>query len=159
MYIRKRAGRSRFSRVYPGSINCICWALFLFVLSDYPEHHLGGLVIRYIPRVLILSCVLSALLAYGQSSADNHSVMLPTTKVLTTPVPGRLGSTNSFPVTMVLSPNGHYAAVLNDGYGTQETLARQSIGVLNLDTNRITDFPDRRLGDDAHQSYYIGLAF
>ena len=116
-------------------------------------------MIRYIPRVVVLSCVLSTLLVYGQSSADNHSVKLPTTKVLTTPAPGRLGSTNSFPVTMVLSPDGHYAAALNDGYGTQETLARQSIGVLNLETNKITDYPDRRLGDDAHQSYYIGLAF
>ena len=110
-------------------------------------------MIRNVRRVLVLSCLSSALLVYGQSSADNHSVMLPTTKVLTTPAPGRLGSTNSFPVTMVLSPDGHYAAVLNDGYGTQETLARQSIGVLNLETNKITDYPDRRLGDDAHQSY------
>jgi len=116
-------------------------------------------VIRNISRVLILSSLSSALLVYGQSSADNRSVMLPTTKVLTVPPPGRLGSTNSFPVTMIVSPDGHYAAVLNDGYGTQETLVRQSIGVLNLDNNKITDFPDARLGDDAHQSYYVGLAF
>jgi DNA-binding beta-propeller fold protein YncE len=116
-------------------------------------------VIRNISRLFVLVCVSSALLVYGQSAADNHSVMLPTSKVLTTPAPGRLGSTNSFPVTMVVSPDGHYAALLNDGYGTQETLARQSIGVLNLETNKIADFPDARLGDDAHQSYYLGLAF
>ena len=116
-------------------------------------------MIRNIARVLALSCLLSALFVHAQSSPDNHSVMLPTTKVLTTPAPGRLGSTNSFPVTMVVSPDGQYAAVLNDGYGTQETLARQSIGVLNLGTNKITDFPDARFGDDAHQSYYVGLAF
>ena len=116
-------------------------------------------MIPNIPRVLILSCLLNTPFAYGQSSSDNHSVMLPTSKVLTVPAPGRLGSTNSFPATMVVSPDEHYAAVLNDGYGTQETLARQSIGVLNLETNKITDFPDARFGDDAHQSYYIGLAF
>ncbi len=114
---------------------------------------------HYIPRVLILSCLSSALLVYGQSSPENHSVMLPTSKVLTVPAPGRIGNTNSFPVTIAVSPDGHYAAVLNDGYGTQETQARQSIGVLNLETNKITDFPDARLGDDAHQSYYVGLAF
>jgi DNA-binding beta-propeller fold protein YncE len=78
---------------------------------------------------------------------------------LTVPAPGRIGSTNSFPATMVLSPDGHYAALLNDGYGTQETLARQSISVLNLDTNQIADFPDERFKDEAHQSYFIGLAF
>jgi hypothetical protein len=60
---------------------------------------------------------------------------------------------------MVLSPDGHYAALLNYGYGTQETLAHQSISILSLDTNKIADFPDSRLGDDAHQSYFIGLAF
>ena len=60
---------------------------------------------------------------------------------------------------MVVSPDGHYAAWLNDGYGTQETLAHQSISVLDLKSNQITDFPDKRLGDTAHQSYFIGLAF
>jgi hypothetical protein len=79
--------------------------------------------------------------------------------MLTVPSPGRIGSTNSFPATMVVSPDGHYAALLNDGYGTQETLAHQSISVLDLKSNQITDFPDKRLGDTAHQSYFIGLAF
>src|SRR6266700_1875286 len=75
------------------------------------------------------------------------------------PYPGRVGSTNSFPATMVLSPDGHYAALLNDGYGTQETLAHQSIAVLDLKSNQIADYPDARLGDNAHQSYFLGLAF
>jgi hypothetical protein len=79
--------------------------------------------------------------------------------MLTVPAPGRIGSTNSFPAMMVLSPDGHYAALLNDGYGTQETMARQSISILNLDTNTITDFPDSRFSDLSHQSYFIGLAF
>jgi len=79
--------------------------------------------------------------------------------MLTVPSPGRIGSTNSFPVTMVLSPDGRFAALLNDGYGTQEMLAHQSIAVLNLETNQITDYPDARLSDEAHQSYFIGLAF
>jgi DNA-binding beta-propeller fold protein YncE len=85
--------------------------------------------------------------------------MLPTSKMLTVPSPGRIGSTNSFPATMVLSPDGQYAALLNDGYGTQETRAHQSIAVLNLKTNQIADYPDARLSDTSHQSYFIGLAF
>ena len=85
--------------------------------------------------------------------------MLPTSKMLSVPVPGRIGSTNSFPVTMVVSPDGKYAALLHDGYGTQETLGEQSISILSLATNQITDYPDNRFGEDAHQSYFIGLAF
>ncbi len=60
---------------------------------------------------------------------------------------------------MVVSPDGQYAALLNDGYGTQETNERQSIAVLDLRTNQIADFPDGRFGTEAHQSYFLGLAF
>ena len=60
---------------------------------------------------------------------------------------------------MVVSPDGRYAALLNDGYGTQETLAHQSISILDLKTNQIVEYPDQRLSDEAHQSYFLGLAF
>jgi len=93
------------------------------------------------------------------SSGDRPPIMLPTSKMLTVPSPGRIGSTNSFPATMVLSPDGRYAALPNDGYGTQETLAHQSISVLDLKTNQIVEYPDARLSDESHQSYFIGLAF
>jgi hypothetical protein len=85
--------------------------------------------------------------------------MLPTSKLLTVPSPGRIGSTNSFPATMVLNPDGRYAALLNDGYGTQEALAHQSISVLTLKNNQIVEYPDARLSDESHQSYFMGLAF
>src|SRR4029077_9107643 len=55
--------------------------------------------------------------------------------------------------------DGKYAALLNGGYGTQESLAHQSIGILDLTSNRIADFPDARLGDESHQSYFLGLGF
>jgi DNA-binding beta-propeller fold protein YncE len=98
--------------------------------------------------------------AFAQApSADHPPVMLPTSKMLTVPSPGRIGSTNSFPATIVLSPDGRYAALLNDGYGTQETLAQQSISVLDLQSNQIADYPDARFASDSHQSYFIGLAF
>ncbi len=95
----------------------------------------------------------------SQPPAARPPIMLPTTKMLTVPSPGRIGSTNSFPATMVVSPDGRYAALLNDGYGTQETLAHQSIAILDLKSNQIADYPDARLSDEAHQSYFIGLAF
>jgi DNA-binding beta-propeller fold protein YncE len=102
---------------------------------------------------------LAATLPAQTPSDSRPPINLPTSKVLTVPSPGRIGSTNSFPGTMVLSPDGRYAALLNYGYGTQETLAHQSISVLDLKTNQIADYPDARLSDDARQSYFIGLAF
>ena len=111
-------------------------------------------------RRLLPFCLIASAVAFAQSAApDRPPINLPTSKMLTVPSPGRVGSTNSFPATMVVSPDGNYAALLNDGYGTQETLAHQSISVLNLKTNQIAEFPDARLSDESHQSYFIGLAF
>ncbi len=90
---------------------------------------------------------------------DTSSISLPTSKTLTIPTPGRIGSTNSFPATIVISPDGRYAALLNNGYGTQETMAMQSIAILDLKTNQITEYPDKRFGEDVHQSYFLGLVF
>ena len=114
----------------------------------------------FFSRALVVFCLICASTAQAQTSGNERPpIMLPTSKMLTVPSPGHIGSTNSFPATMVISPGGHYAALLNDGYGTQESLAHQSISVLNLDTNQIADFPDARLSGEAHQSYFIGLAF
>ena len=113
---------------------------------------------RLLSRVMLF--LLTASLLGAQETKPSGTVInLPTSKQLTIPSPGKIGSTNSFPGTIVLSPDGHYAALLNYGYGTQETMARQSISVLNLDTNKIADFPDSRFSDTSHQSYFIGLAF
>ena len=112
---------------------------------------------------LLLSCCAAVLIfvlffAHGQNQT-RHQINLPTSKVLNAPAPGRVGDLNSFPATIAMSPDGRFAAFLNDGYGTQETLAHQSIAVLDLATNRLSDFPDARLGEDAAQSYFLGLAF
>lgn len=95
-------------------------------------------------------------------AGDNwRKINLPTGKTLTLPAPGYLARTNSFPATIALSPDGEYAALLNQGYGTQETGARQSLAILDLSTNKLRDFPDDRLSDEesTRQSYFIGLAF
>ncbi len=115
-------------------------------------------MIRFLLRFLCVLFIVRAALAQTPSS-EPPPIMLPSSKMLTVPSPGRIGSTNSFPVTMVVSPDGRYAALLNDGYGTQETLAHQSISVLDLKTNQIVEYPDARLSDESHQSYFIGLAF
>ena len=107
---------------------------------------------------LLLSIAGVSLFSANDSGESRH-LPLPTSKWLNVPSPGRVGAVNSFPATIALSPDNRYAATLNDGYGTQQSQAHQSIAILDLKTNELTDFPDDRLGEDAHQSYFLGLAF
>ncbi len=105
--------------------------------------------------------LLTTIYLVARAADRSRRINLPTSKSLTLPVPGYLARTNSFPATIAVSPAGRYAALLNQGYGTQENGARQSIGILDLSTNQLEDFPDDRLSDEysTHQSYFIGLAF
>ena len=77
--------------------------------------------------------------------------------MLTAPAPGAPQRTNSFPAAVAVSPDHRYAALLNDGYGTQEALARQSISIVDLSNNQVSDYPDHRFGESAHQSLFLGL--
>ncbi len=115
-------------------------------------------------KIAVISFLLlsTALVVFVARAADrSRRINLPTSKSLTLPVPGYVARTNSFPATIALSPDGRYAALLNEGYGTQETGARQSIAILDLSNNELRDFPDDRLSDDysTRQSYFIGLTF
>jgi DNA-binding beta-propeller fold protein YncE len=129
-----------------------------FILSQTKFR--GGSVIRF-SRIVLLAAFLGLQIAVplAQEQPVASSISLPTSKTLTIPAPGRIGATNSFPATIVISPDGRYAALLNNGYGTQETMAIQSIAVLDLKTNQITEFPDKRFGEDVHQSYFLGMVF
>src|SRR6266478_8069064 len=110
--------------------------------------------------LLALSTILIVFVV-ARAADRARRINLPTSKTLTLPVPGYLARTNSFPATIALSPDGRYAALLNQGYGTQEAGARQSIAILDLSNNQLHDFPDDRLSDDysTRQSYFIGIAF
>ena len=35
----------------------------------------------------------------------------------------------------------------------------QSIAVLDLKTNQLSDYADQRFGEEVHQSYFLGLVF
>ncbi len=112
-------------------------------------------------RIVLAMTVFAASTALlsQQGQQNESSISLPTSKTLTSPSPGRVARTNSFPATIAVSSDGRYAVLLNDGYGTQETLGTQSISVLDLKSNRLSDFPDKRFGEDARQSYFLGLVF
>jgi DNA-binding beta-propeller fold protein YncE len=98
-------------------------------------------------------------LLFAQNSSGPRRVDLPTSKVLTLPAPGYLVPLNGFTPTIAVSPDGRYAALLNDGYGSESAHGRQSIAVLDLQSNQLATFPDDRFGEEARQSYFIGLAF
>jgi DNA-binding beta-propeller fold protein YncE len=107
----------------------------------------------------MLSSVATLTLLVAKNQRAQRQISLPTSKVLTVPSPGVLGSLNGFAAALVVSPDGRYAAILNDGYGSQQNQAHQSIAILDLSSNQLADFPDDRLPEEAHQSYFVGLAF
>ncbi len=107
--------------------------------------------------VLLAGAVLLA--AAVPSPAQQKDLPLPSSKTLQLPAPGSPQRTNSFPTALALSPDGKYLAILNNGRGTAEAKFQQSIALLDLASNQLRDFPDARLGQDAKQTYFLGLAW
>ena len=93
------------------------------------------------------------------AASDPSALALSTSKRILRSVPGSPRRANGFPAALALSPDGRYAAMMNDGFGTAESGFRQSLAVLDLETDRFVDFPDKRLGPDARQSFFLGLQF
>jgi len=120
----------------------------------------------YLLRALTVCTVLAGAALFsaiqfcgGQETPSHRIVRLPSSKLLLNPLPGEPEPTNSFPTTVALSPDGRYLALLNNGRGTAESGYRQSIAVLDLQTNRLSDYPDSRFKVYAKQTYFLGLAF
>ncbi len=103
-------------------------------------------------------CLFLATFALAQSSSKKD-IPLPSSKSLHVPAPGSPQRTNSLPTAVAVSPDGKYLAILNNGYGTAEAKFQQSIALLDLATNQLRDFPDSRLGPNAKQTYFLGLAW
>jgi DNA-binding beta-propeller fold protein YncE len=101
----------------------------------------------------------SVVLLLGAGYLAAQTIDLPTSKELTTPVPGHPQRLNSLPVSMALSPDGRYLVTVNAGFGTFESNYDQSLSVLDTRTAALTDFPDSRTPIMASQTLYSGLAF
>src|SRR5712675_2125606 len=102
---------------------------------------------------------LSAFASAQQAAPATETINLPTGKTLARSASSATQAINSFPVALAVSPDGRYMAALNTGYGTAESGVQQSIAILDLETNKLTDFPDVRLKRNAKQTYYLGLVF
>ncbi len=112
--------------------------------------------------LLLLTFVLAGAWAATQQFSNlrnRQPIYLPSSKTLLDPAPGRPVSTNSLPTAFAVSPDGKYLAALNNGFGTKESAYDQSIAVLNVATNELHDFPDKRFARNALQTYFMGLGF
>jgi len=111
--------------------------------------------------IMLLGVVLigSSVLERGQFDPPKKEVLLPTGQMIFAPLSGQPRKTNSFPASVALSPDGRYLAILNSGYGTAESYGQQSIAILDLETHKLHDYPEARLGRHARQTYFLGLAF
>ncbi len=108
---------------------------------------------------ILLLLIASLALGYQKELARQTNVSLPSSKRLLASPPGHPQRTNGLPVAAALAPGGRYLALLNAGFGTAEAHYRQSIAILDLATNQLSDFPDSRLGPHARQVLFLGLAF
>jgi hypothetical protein len=105
-----------------------------------------------------LPFALALMFCCAPARAQQTPVNLPNGKILST-VPGHPRPINNLPTHAVLSPDNKFAVFLHSGYGAYTSGEKQSLTVVNLETNELTDFPDDRLGSNAKQSYFLGLAF
>ena len=67
-------------------------------------------------------------------------------------VPGGPQPTNNLPTVLTVSPDKRYVAVLNNGYGSYTSDQKQSIAILDLASNRLTDFPESLMASKAAQT-------
>jgi len=116
-------------------------------------------LIRLLKFAIFLFFVAAQGAIHAQSlPTSSTQTQMPNSKLLGE-VPGNPQRINNFPTVIALSPDGKFAVLLHCGYGAYTSGEKQSLSVLNLQTNTLTDFPDGRLGSSAKQTYFQGLAF
>jgi DNA-binding beta-propeller fold protein YncE len=114
---------------------------------------------KRIPIAVLALSLLSLPVVAQNPSAAKRSIDLANSKQLILPVPGDPQATNSYPGAIALSPDGKFAAVLNNGRGTAPSHLNQSIAIYEFAAGKLTDFPDVRFKLDAKQTYFFGLTF
>jgi DNA-binding beta-propeller fold protein YncE len=97
--------------------------------------------------------------AGAQEQGGARRVDLPSSKELLLPVPGGAQRLNSLPMSLAVSPDGRWVVSLNAGYGTYESGYAESLAVMDTQTGGLKDFPDARVGPNATQTFFSGLAF
>jgi len=130
------------------------------VIQDSKLAKRGGRLRLTLPAGFLAGLTLVGALWVGTTAnpAGRQPIPLPSSKMLLE-TPGGPQPTNSFPVSIALSPNGRFLALLNNGRGTAESGFQQSVALFDLQTRQLTDNPDPRFRVHARQTYFLGLAF
>src|SRR6516162_9666584 len=110
------------------------------------------------PFLMTLVVALSVWTLMAQEDSFPTPTQVPNAKIFGE-LPGSPRKINNFPTAAAVSPDGRFAVFLHSGYGAYSSGEKQSLTVLNLETNELRDFPDDRLGSNAKQTYFLGLAF
>ncbi len=101
---------------------------------------------------------LAAIALVAQDSSSPASTQIPNSKIFGE-LPGHPRRINNFPTVAAISPDARYAVFLHSGFGAYTSAGKQSLTVLDLQTDTIRDFPDDRLGPGTKQTYFLGLVF
>jgi len=88
---------------------------------------------------LILTLLASPIIAQEPAARSQ----LPNGKILSD-APGKPRQTNNLPTAITISPDNRFAVLLHSGYGAYTSDQKQSLSVLNLETDMLADFPDDR---------------
>jgi DNA-binding beta-propeller fold protein YncE len=94
----------------------------------------------------------------AQDSPSTAPTQIPNAKLFGE-LPGHPRRINNFPTAVAISPDARYAVFLHSGFGAYTSARKQSLTVIDLQTDTIRDFPDDRLGPGAKQTYFLGLTF
>jgi len=114
---------------------------------------------------LFVWLTVSVLQLFGshQLAAQDRSspIQLPNGRLLGE-VPGHPRFINNLATAAAVSPDGRFVVFLHSGFGAYNDNHKhsyQSLSVLKVETDVLTDAPDERLDHEAHQTYFLGLAF
>src|SRR5262245_4865810 len=108
---------------------------------------------------LIISSAILTRAAFAQQQPS--LTQLPNARLLGE-VPGHPRPMNNLATAAAISPDGRFVVFLHSGYGAYSADSQhsyQSLSVLNVATDTLTDFPETRLDHSARQTYFLGLAF
>lgn len=109
--------------------------------------------------------VLGAVMARGARAQappverEGGRINLPSSKQILGVVPGDPRQLSSLPVSMAVSPDGHWVVTVNAGFGSAMSNYEQTLAVLDTRTGKVAEFPDARTGLKSSQVLFSGLAF
>lgn len=117
----------------------------------------GRIPVKKLIWIALVAVPVSSLLL-GFALRESASRAVPSGHVLMD-VPGDPRPTNNLPTVLAVSPDKRYVAVLNNGYGSYTSDQRQSVAILDVATDQLTDFPEPLMASGAAQTFFHGMAF